>query len=110
MRHDRIVLDQALIREIVEPLTAEFAPEKIFLFGSYAWGKPSGNSDLDLMLVVPHSDMPPAQRATRAYRCLRGIRMPKDIIVKTRAEFERFVKVPASLEAMVAERGLLLYG
>ena len=31
----------------------EFKPEKIILFGSYAYGKPTKDSDVDLVVIMP---------------------------------------------------------
>jgi predicted nucleotidyltransferase len=99
----------ALLQEITRRLVNEFQPEKIILFGSHAWGKPNEDSDLDLLVIVSHSDLRPAQRAMRAYRCLSGLNVPKDILVKTRAEVDRFRHLRASLEHQVLERGKVLY-
>jgi predicted nucleotidyltransferase len=100
---------QDVLDEVTRRLTAEFQPEQVWLFGSHAWGKPDEGSDLDLMVVVSHSDEPPVRRAQRAHRCLRGLGLAKDILVRTRAEVERFRDVPASLEAEVLQRGRLIY-
>ncbi len=98
------------IEEITRRLVAEFAPETIILFGSHAWGQPDENSDLDLLVVVPQSDQPAPRRAARAYRCLREVPVPLDILVKTREEVERSRHVPASLVHEVLKRGRVLYG
>lgn len=98
------------IAEVTRRLVAEFAPEQIILFGSHAWGHPDENSDLDLLVVVSESDQPPPRRAARAYRCLREVPVPLDILVKTRDEVERTRHVPASLLHEVFERGEVLYG
>jgi predicted nucleotidyltransferase len=98
------------LTEITERLVREFSPEKVVLFGSRARGTQSPASDFDLFVIVRDSEERPAQRARRAYRCLRGIRTPTDIVVRTRSEFERFQPVLASLEARVAREGVVLYG
>jgi predicted nucleotidyltransferase len=98
------------LEEITRRLVAEFAPETIILFGSHAWGRPDEDSDLDLLVVVSESDQAPARRAARAYRCLREVPVPLDILVKTRDEVERTRHVPASLIHEVLERGRVLYG
>lgn len=102
-------ISPTLLQEITRRLVDEFQPEEIILFGSHAWGKPNEDSDLDLLVVVLHSDLPPARRAMRAYRCLRGLNVPKDVLVRTRAEVERFRHVRASLEHQIFERGKVLY-
>lgn len=99
-----------VIDEATRRLAAEFQPEQIWLFGSHAWGTPDAGSDLDLLVVVPHSDERPVRRAQRAHRCLIGLGMSKDVLVKTRAEVERFRHVPASLTALILNKGRLLYG
>lgn len=40
-----------IINRIVEKIKKEYQPEKIILFGSYAWGKPSKHSDIDLFII-----------------------------------------------------------
>lgn len=44
--------------EITARLVAEFDPEAVYLFGSYVWGEPDEDSDLDLLVVVAESDTP----------------------------------------------------
>ena len=61
---------QATIDAAVAHLVAEFKPEQIWLFGSYAWGEPDEHSDLDFLIVVPQSDVSPLKRAQRAHHCL----------------------------------------
>jgi len=39
------------IAEITDKIVREFKPEKIILFGSYAWGKPHKDSDIDLFII-----------------------------------------------------------
>lgn len=103
------VVPQDLLDEITRRLVAELRPEAIILFGSHAWGMPHDDSDVDLFVIVANSDQKPAQRAAHAYRSLRGLLIPLDIMVKTRAEVERFRHVRASLESEVLERGRVLY-
>ena len=103
-------VSQDLLDEATRRLVAEFQPEQVWLFGSYAWGQPDEGSDLDLLVVVPQSDETPVRRAQRAHRCLSGLNVAMDILVKTRAEVERFRHVRASLENLVFNRGRLIYG
>ena len=100
----------SLREEVVRRLVDEFHPEAIYLFGSYAWGNPTTDSDLDLLVIVSQSRQKPIQRAVRAQRSLRGVRAPVDVLVKTRREFENYSSVKASLEAQISREGKLLYG
>ena len=98
------------LNEITRRLVAEFGPEEIVLFGSHAWGTPAADSDLDLLVILSTSDQSATQRASRAYRCLRGVMAPLDILVKTREEVERFRGVRASLVSKILGSGRVLYG
>ena len=42
---------QKEIKKITDQIVKKYKPEKIILFGSYAWGKPTKNSDVDLFIV-----------------------------------------------------------
>lgn len=99
-----------LLEEVTRRLVAEFEPEQVILIGSHAWGVPNEDSDLDLLVITADSSERPAQRATRAYRSLRGLLVPADILVKTRAEMNRYRHVRASLESEAVEYGKVLYG
>ncbi len=65
-----------LLQEITHRLVDEFQPEQIILFGSHAWGKPDKDSDLDLLVIVSQSDLPPTRRAMHAHRSHRIIDTP----------------------------------
>ncbi len=104
------MLTSGLIEKITQQLVTEFHPEKIILFGSHVWGKPDKSSDIDIMVIVRESDLSPSKRSVLAHRCLRGLNISKDIIVKTHAEIEKYRNVYASLECEVLEQGKVLYG
>jgi predicted nucleotidyltransferase len=99
-----------VLTDVVRRLVAEFDPDQVILFGSHAWGSPHEDSDIDLLVIIPDTDERPISRAVRAHRCLRGILVPKDVLVKTRTEVDRVRALPTSLEAEILERGKVLYG
>jgi predicted nucleotidyltransferase len=103
-------ISPTLRREVIGRLVDEFHPEAIYLFGSHAWGKPTVDSDMDLLVIISQSRQRPIQRAVRAQRSLRGIKAAVDVLVKTRTEFERNAPVKASLEAQITREGKLIYG
>ena len=43
--------NREIVNRIVEKIKREYQPEKIILFGSYAWGRPTKHSDLDLFII-----------------------------------------------------------
>lgn len=97
------------IEEAVRRLVEALRPERIYLFGSQARGAATRDSDYDLMVIVSGSDLPQYRRAQEAYRVLWGVGVPVDVLVWTRAEFERQAPVRASLPAAILREGVLLY-
>lgn len=98
-----------VLDEVVRRLVATLQPERIYLFGSRARGDADGDSDLDILVIVKHSDAPQHRRAQDAYHTLWGIRASLDVLVWIVDEFERQVPVVASLPATVVREGRLLY-
>ena len=101
---------EPLLQEMTRRLAAEFQPCQIYLFGSYAWGKPNEDSDVDLFVIVPDSPESGMERGLRARTCLQDLRVAKDILVKTQAEVDWASRVYASLESEILECGVKLYG
>lgn len=99
-----------LLEEAVQRLKAEFRPEQIFLFGSHAWGSPHEDSDVDLMIIIAESSERPVSRMQRAHHCLGDLDLSKDVFVLTRAEFDRYSHLPASLQYRILRQGRKLYG
>ena len=102
-------MDDRLLQEVTRRLVKQFQPEQVILFGSQVWGTPTAGSDIDLMVVVAQSDLSDYERAVLGHRCLSGLDIGKDVIVKTQAEFDFFRKARASLEHRVAQQGKVLY-
>jgi predicted nucleotidyltransferase len=98
-----------LLDEMTRRLVDELRPEQIILFGSRAWGTPREDSDVDLFIILPPGTHAGTDLELRARRCLRGLGVSKDVLVRTRAQVERFRYVPASLEAAILSRGRVLY-
>jgi predicted nucleotidyltransferase len=102
-------ITEELLHEMTRRLVAELRPEEIILFGSRAWGTPSEESDVDLFIILPTGTEGGSDLELRARRCLRGLGVAKDILVRTRPQVERFRQVPASLEAAILTHGRVLY-
>jgi predicted nucleotidyltransferase len=104
------VIPPGLLETAVERLKAEFQPEEIYLFGSHAWGTPTDDSDVDLMVIVRDSNERPIRRMQRAHHCLGDLDMSKDVFVPTRSEFDRYRHLKASLSYKIAVEGKKIYG
>ena len=99
-----------MLDKAVERLKAEFQPEEIYLFGSHAWGVPTEDSDVDLMVIVGESSEKAIGRMQRAHRCLTGLGFAKDVLVPTRAQIDRYKHLRSSLFHQVLAEGRKLYG
>ena len=62
------------IQEIVQKIVKEYEPEKIILFGSWAWGEPGPDSDVDLFILKESQE----SRAERG-RKMDALLYPRDI-------------------------------
>jgi uncharacterized protein len=98
-----------VLEQIVRRLEEAFDPERIILFGSYAYGEPSRESDIDLLIVVPESTEPAYRRAQKAYECVGAVGFSKDLVVLTRQEFETQAEVSTSLARRAMEEGEVCY-
>ena len=94
----------------------EINPAKVILFGSMAQGTASAESDLDLLVVTRHGEMPQDHREKeRIYqqvaRLLRDIRsqVPMDLIVHTRPMHARFLEMDSLFARELQHKGILLY-
>lgn len=98
------------LSDVVDRIIQAVHPEQILLYGSQAWGQPNEDSDIDLLVVLGASSEPGYRRAREVYRSLRGIRLPIEVVVRTRDEMIRAGRVSTSLERQALDRGRLLYG
>ena len=95
------------IDALAERIGAEFRPDKVILFGSHAYGTPSQDSDVDLLVIMDHSSSGVAQ-ALQIMRQIRS-RIPVDLVVRTPREVrQRLLWNDFFLEEVV-ERGEVLY-
>src|SRR5678816_2076253 len=69
----------------IERIVAELKPEKIILFGSYAYGNPTPDSDVDL-LVIMKTKAKEIDRYLAVSNLLYPRQFPVDILVKTPRE------------------------
>ncbi len=94
--------------QVIERLARALNPQKIILFGSYAYGQPTPDSDVDL-LVVWETDLPPRQRVLAVSRLLYPRSFPVDILVKTPQELQQELSHNFFLREIVS-RGKVIYG
>ena len=103
------MITEAQIQAIVQRIVDGYAPDRIILFGSYAYGTPTEDSDLDLLVVKAGIGPERTERAVAVRRLLRGAGAPMDILVRTPKEFAAAAAVRFTIEAQAAAEGRLLY-
>ena len=99
---------EALLAGITRCIVEKFQPHKVVLFGSYAYGTPDLDSDVDL-LVVLDSDEPMAQRIRRVTEVAKVRFVPMDVLVRTPAEIAERLALGDFFMAEILEKGKVLY-
>lgn len=101
------------IQDVVDQISARFQPGKIILFGSYADGNPTPDSDVDLLVIMPlEKDKKPIRQAIEISRTLEyrfGGRFGLDLIVRTPGEIARRIKWRDFFILDAIEKGVVLY-
>jgi len=96
------------IPEIKEKIIREIDPEKIILFGSYAWGKPTDDSDVDLFIIKKSRD----SRLTRQMNLsekMWGSGVPMDLLVYTPEEVQKRLDLEDPFIEYILTKGKVLY-
>lgn len=96
----------SIVKSIIDQLKP-YKPEKIILFGSYAYGEVGENSDVDIAIIKRTND-PFIERCKKVQMLLRTT-TPVDAFVFTTEEFER-TKQSNSFVQEIARKGKVLYG
>lgn len=99
-----------ILQDIINRLVLSLRPERIYLFGSRSREEADEDSDFDLMVVLPNSDLPRYQRESQAYDLLWGLKTLVDVIVLTHEEFQNASQLNTSLVSTVKIQGKLIYG
>ena len=97
---------------ILKDIILETIPvEQIYLFGSYANGTPTNDSDLDIYVIMKDDASQPEIEAEQkiALAFIEKKTMPADILVSKKTRFERRLSAP-TLEREVATKGMIIYG
>jgi len=96
------------LEEVKNRIVQDLNPERIILFGSYAYGTPSTDSDVDLLIIMKSSELP-SRRVARVSRLLRPRPFPMDILVKTPEEIAHRLKIGDTFIQDILSGGRILY-
>ena len=95
------------IKKMSEAIVERFKPQRVILFGSWAHGKPSGDSDVDLMVIMdsPQGSLRQGAAISKSVDHI----FPLDIVVKTPEEVRRRLDEGDPFLREVITRGKVLY-
>ena len=97
-----------LLKDITQRIRVISDPDQIILFGSYARGDFTSQSDLDL-LVIKKEVISINEETSRIYTALADLAMPIDVIVMRKAYIERYGDLVGTLARPALREGKVLY-
>ncbi len=103
-----LVSDEVLDK-MVQKILTQVKPEKIILFGSLAHGKATSQSDIDLLLIFRELTVPKRFLRRKIRAALREFLIPKDIVIATVEEVERWGSVSQSFLSKAIKEERVLY-
>ncbi|MBI3153743.1 MAG: nucleotidyltransferase domain-containing protein [Chloroflexi bacterium] len=100
-------ISKRAIQAFARKIAKEFKPQKIILFGSYAYGKPTEDSDVDVLVVISFTGQNP-EKATEIWMATRP-KFPVDIMVRKPAELKKRLQMGDFFLQDVVNKGKVLY-
>lgn len=94
---------QAFSQQIAE----KFQPERIILFGSYASGQPTEDSDVDLLVILPFEELP-VQKAIAIRQQIKAP-FPLDLIARTPEQIQQRLEMGDFFIQDIMKNGRVLY-
>ena len=100
------LIPRAVIRDYARQIAEQFHPNRIILFGSYAYGQPHPDSDVDLLVVMPAGD-----EINQAVRILERTNssFPLDLLVRTPRNLRWRLREGDWFLREILDRGTVLY-
>ena len=96
------------IKPLVSKIVDEYNPEKVYLFGSYAWGNPTADSDIDLF-IVKNTTKSRRERSRKLRSLLFGSGVPFDLFVYTPSEVKERLGMGDFFISDIIKKGEVLY-
>jgi len=95
------------IKKFADEVARRFKPQKIILFGSYAYGRPTPDSDVDLLVVMPYN----RRQGRMSLRILEAMdySFPLDLLVRTPAEVRQRLRWGDCFMQEAVTKGKVLY-
>lgn len=101
------LITQKQIQSVTRRIVQGYQPEKVILFGSYAWGKPSKDSDIDL-LIIKKTKKKWLERNLEVRKIIDG-ELPVDILIRTPEEVRKRLRMGDFFYQDIETKGKYLY-
>ena len=101
------MITQSQIQSVADKIAEQFQPERIILFGSYAYGTPNEDSDVDLLVVMPFEGKSVRKSIEIEAEVHQGF--PMDLIAITPASLQSRLDSEDYFLREVVESGRVLY-
>lgn len=101
------MITAAQIQRVSDEIARKFQPQRIILFGSYAYGTPTEDSDVDLLVVLPFEEKT-AKKATEISLAVRA-NFPIDLIPITPTRLQERLDMGDFFIREITERGKVLH-
>jgi predicted nucleotidyltransferase len=108
------MLSRSIQNELLESLRP-INPEKVIVFGSYAYGTPNIDSDIDLYIVIKEDSIPQTYNENieikkKVYLALSNFRKKyaSDILVHTLPVHKKFIEMGSSFSKEIMQKGIAL--
>lgn len=101
------MIEQSKILNLVQKIIEDFQPQKIILFGSYAYGQPRDDSDIDLLVILPFTE----KKSQKSLEILNKVKpiFALDLLVRTPSEIQQRLEWGDFLLQEIFEKGKILY-
>jgi len=101
---------EGVIQRMLQKLIAEYAPQKVVLFGSHAYGVPGPDSDIDLLIIKETAERF-IDRWVTVQRILTGTHraLPIETLVLTPQEIKNRLAIGDQFIAEIMAKGEILY-
>jgi predicted nucleotidyltransferase len=95
------------IQELVDRIRLRYQPKQVILFGSYAYGEPTADSDVDLLILLPEYE----RAISKAVEILREMEphFAVDVVVRTPEQYRQRIAQGDHFLRDIANRGKILY-
>jgi len=101
------MISRALIQETALRIVDQFKPERIVLFGSYAYGDPSVDSDVDLLITM-QTRLRPIDQAVQIRQAIR-FPFPVDLLIRTPEQIRKRLDMGDPFISKATSMGKILY-